>query len=472
MANVMGVYLMPHPPVIIPEVGKGAEKQIQKTIDAISVCCETIMLKAPKTIVIITPHGHMLNDSLTVFSKKRLEGNLSRFGAPMVSASFDIDTVLSNKIVYYANLRKVPCIGLDDELAFKYGISTALDWGALVPLYFVLKKYRNFKVVHVTVSMLSNEALYEFGIAVQEAIESKDSSFGSVIICSGDLSHVLSVNGPYGYHPNGPMLDRAIIELIEAGNVKGLLELDKDLVEEGKECGLRSLITGIGTLKGYSFTSRVLSYEGPFGVGYAVACFEPEIKSSYRSTAGKLSIQNDKTINDSIETNDPYVALARKSLEHYLRTGKILKVDTQCLTSDMLTKKAGVFVSIKKGGKLRGCIGTIVATRKNIAEEIIYNAVSAGTEDTRFKPIEEDELEKLLFSVDVLSESFSVKALKDQDVKKYGVIVKSGRKTGLLLPDIEGINTFQEQIETALEKAGIRANELYTIECFKVKRHK
>jgi len=142
------------------------------------------------------------------------------------------------------------------------------------------------------------------------------------------------------------------------------------------------------------------------------------------------------------------------------------------LTSDMLTKKAGVFVSIKKSGKLRGCIGTIVATRKNIAEEIIYNAVSAGTEDTRFKPIEEDELEKLLFSVDVLSESFPVKALKDPDVKKYGVIVKSGRKTGLLLPDIEGINTLQEQIEIALEKAGIRANELYTIECFKVERHK
>lgn len=472
MADVMGVYLMPHPPVIIPEVGKGAEKRIKKTIDALNVCCEAIMEKAPKTIVFVTPHGHMLNDCLTVMLKERVEGNLSRFGAPMVSASFEIDTILSNEIVHCANLRKIPCIGLDDELAFEYGISASLDWGALVPLHFIFKKYRKFKLVLVTVSILSNEVLYKFGMAVQEAIESKDSSFDSVVVCSGDLSHVLSVNGPYGYNPNGPLLDRKIIELVELGDVKGLLELDKDLVEEGKECGLKSLIIGMGTLEGYSFISRVLSYEGPFGVGYAVACFEPKKKSSYRSVTRNLSVQNTITICDSEESDDPYRALARKSLEHYLRTGKILKTDTQCLTSDVMTKRAGVFVSIKKGEKLRGCIGTISAVRKNVAEEIIYNAVSAGTEDTRFKPVEVNELEELVFSVDVLSEAFPVKTLGDLDAKRYGIIVKSGRRTGLLLPDIEGIDTPEEQLEIALGKAGIRPNESYTIECFEVERHK
>jgi len=471
MADIMGVYLMPHPPVIIPEVGKGAEKRVQKTIDALYECCEEIALQAPKTIVIITPHGPLINDCLTVMSKEKLEGNLSRFGAPMVSASLDIDTILTNEIVYYANLRKIPCLGLDDELAFEYGISTSLDWGALVPLYFILKKYREFKLVHVTVPMLSNEVLYKFGMAIQEAIKSKDSGYNLIIVCSGDLSHVLSVNGPYGYHPKGHVLDREVIELIKAGNVKGLLELDKDLVEEGKECGLRSLIIGMGTLEGYNFISRVLSYEGPFGVGYAVASVKPKIKSSYESISGKLSVKNNDK-HDSNKTDNPYVLLARKSLEYYLMTKKILKVDAQGLESDMLTKRAGVFVSIKKGGKLRGCIGTITATRKNIAEEIIYNSVSSGTEDTRFKPIEMNELEELVFSVDVLSESYPVKTLKDLDAKRYGVIVRSGQRTGLLLPDIEGVNTPEEQVEIAVEKAGIKADESYTIERFEIKRHK
>jgi len=215
-----------------------------------------------------------------------------------------------------------------------------------------------------------------------------------------------------------------------------------------------------------------LSYEGPFGVGYAVACFEPEKKSSYRSVTGNLSVQNSKTIYNRNESDDPYGALARKSLKHYLRTGRILKTDKQYLTSDMMTKRAGVFVSIKKGGKLRGCIGTITAVRKNVAEEIIYNAVSAGTEDTRFKPVEENELEELVFSVDVLSHAFPLQTLADLDTKRYGIIVKSGRRTGLLLPDIEGIDTPEEQLEIALGKAGIRPNESYTIECFEVERHK
>jgi len=471
MADVLGVYLMPHPPVIIPELGKGAEKIAQKTIEGLDICCKSIMEKAPKTIVLITPHGHALNGCITVMTKARLEGNLSRFGASFVSESFDGDTILANEIVNQANLKKIPCIGFDDELAFEYSVSTSLDWGTLVPFYFILKKYRKFKLVHITVSMLSKEVLYEFGIAIKVAIESKNSGFDSIVICSGDLSHVLSANGPYGFHPKGPVLDRKIIESIEAGDVKGLCKLDKDLVEKGKECGLSSLITGLGALDGIGFTSKVLSYEGPFGVGYAVASFEPLIKSPDRSISCKQAVEKINSGFGSNEYDDPYVLLAKKSLTHYLRTGEILKADAQKLIVEMLNKRAGVFVSIKKGGKLRGCIGTIVPVRKNVAEEIIYNTLSAATEDTRFKPIEEREFEELIFSVDILSESIPVTMREELDAKKYGVIVKSGRKTGLLLPDIEGVNTPQEQIEIALDKAGIRANESYILECFTVERH-
>lgn len=125
-----------------------------------------------------------------------------------------------------------------------------------------------------------------------------------------------------------------------------------------------------------------------------------------------------------------------------------------------------------KDGELRGCIGTVYPLKNNIAEEIIRNAVSAGTEDPRFYPVEIDELDDIVYSVDVLTKPEPVKSKDDLDVKKYGVIVRSGYKSGLLLPDLEGVDTVDQQISIALRKAGIAPNEKYTIERFEVVRHK
>ena len=137
----------------------------------------------------------------------------------------------------------------------------------------------------------------------------------------------------------------------------------------------------------------------------------------------------------------------------------------------MLEEKAGVFVSIKKNGQLRGCIGTIQPQRDNIAEEIIHNAISAGVRDPRFMPVDGSELGDLVYSVDVLEKHESVDTDDELDPKKYGVIVRSGLRSGLLLPNLEGIDTVREQIEIALQKAGIRPDEHYTLERFEVKRH-
>jgi len=471
MAKILDVFLMPHPPLIVPEVGKGKERKVQQTISALEYCCKIIKEKAPRTIVIITPHGDILDESMLVMAKEKLVGNLSRFGASTVSESFENDVKLVNGIITNANKKRIPCVGLDDELAFEYGVSTTLDWGALVPLYFVTKQYDDFKLVYMAVSMLSCEDLYEFGICVQDAIESTDYENDVVIICSGDLSHVLREDGPYGYHPAGIKLDQSIIDLLNNGDVEGFFNLDRTMVEDGKECGLRPLLIGLGTLEGYSFKSKILSYEGTFGVGYAVAQLEPVTKTAERNVIAKLSRRQFGAVANQAATEDPYVSLAKKSLEHYLLAAKVLKFDALSLPYEMLNRKAGVFVSFKKKGKLRGCIGTIEPIRENIAEEIICNAISAGTEDNRFKPIESHELAELTISVDVLSQPQKVSSLSELDAKKYGVIVRSGRRTGLLLPDIEGVNTPQEQIEIALGKANIRIYESYTIECFDVKRH-
>ena len=171
-----------------------------------------------------------------------------------------------------------------------------------------------------------------------------------------------------------------------------------------------------------------------------------------------------------IESKDPYVALARQTINTYITTGKTISVPEN-LPEEMLTKRAGAFVSIHKNDRLRGCIGTILATTECVAEEIIQNAISASTRDPRFPAITEDELDALDISVDVLSEPEDISSPDELDVKRYGVIVSKGFRRGLLLPDLEGVDTVEEQIAISKMKAGIDPDESVKLQRFEVIRH-
>ncbi len=140
------------------------------------------------------------------------------------------------------------------------------------------------------------------------------------------------------------------------------------------------------------------------------------------------------------------------------------------LPREFLSRRAGVFVSIKKDGMLRGCIGTYLPTTGNIAEETIANAIKAATQDPRFPPVRPEELPHLEVSVDILSEPEPCTE-KDLDPKRYGVIVEKGYRVGLLLPDLEGVDTVEEQLRIAKMKAGIPPDEPCKIYRFTVERH-
>jgi len=163
------------------------------------------------------------------------------------------------------------------------------------------------------------------------------------------------------------------------------------------------------------------------------------------------------------------VRLAKKTVEAYIKEGKVFK--PQRLTLRM-KEKAGVFVSIHKLGELRGCIGTIEPQRSNVAEEIILNAISSATRDPRFLPITPYELKDLDYSVDVLTTPQPVKSKDQLDPRQYGVIVEAGWRKGLLLPDLEGVDTVEEQIDICRQKAGIPPNEPVKLYRFEVKRYK
>ncbi|MGB6606709.1 MAG: AmmeMemoRadiSam system protein A [Atribacterota bacterium] len=164
-----------------------------------------------------------------------------------------------------------------------------------------------------------------------------------------------------------------------------------------------------------------------------------------------------------------YVKLARETIENYIKQGKIITPPLG-LPEEMINQKAGVFVSLKKFGDLRGCIGTFMPTQENVAQEIIKNAISAAVDDPRFSPVNVSELEDLSISVDVLSAPEEVKDISQLDPKKYGVIVSSGYKKGLLLPDLEGVDTVEYQIDIAKRKAGIYPGEKVKLYRFEVKR--
>jgi len=169
---------------------------------------------------------------------------------------------------------------------------------------------------------------------------------------------------------------------------------------------------------------------------------------------------------------DCYVRLARETLETYVKERKIIDTNKLTLPREMKEQRAGVFVSIKtKDGNLRGCIGTISPYTCNIAEEIVNNTVSAGTCDPRFIPVREHELENLVYSVDILKSPEEISSKTELDVNKYGVIVRKGGRSGLLLPNLEGVDTPDDQISIALRKAGIGKNENFKMERFEVIRH-
>ena len=166
----------------------------------------------------------------------------------------------------------------------------------------------------------------------------------------------------------------------------------------------------------------------------------------------------------------PLVELARDTIDAYVKEGKVIKPPEE-LAPEM-KPRAGVFVSIHKGEELRGCIGTIEPHKSNVAEEIITNAISAATQDPRFEPITEKELKDLEINVDVLTEPEQVEDVSKLDPKKYGVIVECGYRRGLLLPDLPGVETVQEQINICCAKGGIRSGEKVKLYKFEVKRYK
>lgn len=469
MGRIVGSYIFPHPPVIIPEIGEGRERDAEQTVNAVKKAAGNIKRDRPSTIIVTTPHGPVFQDYVYISTSEKIEGNLGMFGKDDVKMEFENNIELVNRIVAHAKDEGIFCGGLEDSIARKYKVSKSLDHGALVPLYFVQSEIKDFKLVHISIAGLPFIELYKFGMCVSKAIQ--DTNEDVVFLASGDLSHKLSEDAPYGYNKKGRKFDDLFVKSVKELDVEKLLQLDEDFCESAGECGLRSFLIMFGALDGLGLKSDIYSYEAPFGVGYLVAGIAVGERNAERLVLEKIEAKAAQEITQIRKKEDPYVNLARKSVETYVRDGRRTNIP-EGLPDEIINNKAGVFVSIKKYGQLRGCIGTTAPTTNNIAEEIIQNAISSSTRDPRFDPVEEDELDNLIYSVDILKEPEPINSIDELDVIKYGVIVRAGSRSGLLLPNLEGVDTPKKQVSIALQKAGIRQNEKYSMERFEVVRHR
>ena len=458
---IVAAYMVPHPPMIVPQVGRGSEKQITKTIRAYETVAAGIAGIRPETIIVTSPHAVLYADYFHISPGEDATGDFGSFRAPEVRFAEKYDTELVKAICALAKEKDFPAGTLGER-------DRRLDHGTMVPLYFIEQQYTGFRLVRVGLSGLSNAEHYEFGQIIRQAVEQTGRK--AVLIASGDLSHKLQEYGPYGFAEEGPEYDRRIMDAAGRAAFGEMLTFEESFLDKAAECGHRSFLIMAGALDGMNVEAKVYTHEDVTGVGYGICSFRPTEPNGERRFLERYRAEQEEKLRQRREREDPYVRLARETVESWVLDRKTPGVPDWA-TAEMKQNRAGVFVSIHKDGKLRGCIGTFLPTRECIAKEIISNAVSASTRDPRFDPIGPEELKWLEINVDVLSTPEPIGGKEELDVKRYGVIVSSGSRRGLLLPDLDGVDTVDEQVDIARRKAGIREQDPITLERFEVVRH-
>lgn len=437
--SIEAAFMVPHPPLIVPLIGRGREREVQKTIDAYKQVADEIAAIKPETIIISSPHSVMYYDYFHISPGKRAYGSFADFNASEVSFNEEYDTELVELIETLCAKAGVPA-GTRGER------DSRLDHGTMVPLYFIREKYTGGRIIRIGLSGLPLKTHFELGKIIGKAVG--QTGRRAVYIASGDLSHKLQEYGPYGFAPEGPEYDKRIMDVCSRAAFNELFDFSEEFCDKAAECGHRSFTIMAGALDGLDVRATKLSHEDVTGVGYGICTFYP------------VSVKQ-----------DPYVRLARETIECFVRRGSRFTVPEDT-PDEMRNTRAGAFVSIHKNGELRGCIGTIMATKDSVAEEVISNAISAAVRDPRFPPITPDELGELEINVDVLGQPEQIDSTDMLDVKRYGVIVSSGYKRGLLLPDLEGVDTVEQQVEIAMYKGGITYDDDIVLHRFEVIRHK
>lgn len=264
--------LSPHPPLIIPEVGGRRRKEVQKTIDSLQELSEEIVNSKPDILITISPHGPILRDGIAVVYSENLKGDFRDFGAPQAKYEVKSNLKFIDELKNKTDAKNIKLVKLKRKDLQSYGFSNQLDHGVMVPLHFLLNANLDIPIVVISMGLLDYQTLYRFGKLLDETLI--DMGLEGAILASGDLSHKLKPGAPAGYNPEAENFDKELTTLLSQKKFEEVLKIDKSLIEKAGECGYRPIIMTLGAIHNYDVKSDLKSYEGPFGVGYAVCSFK------------------------------------------------------------------------------------------------------------------------------------------------------------------------------------------------------
>ncbi|MDD5342687.1 MAG: AmmeMemoRadiSam system protein B [Patescibacteria group bacterium] len=254
--------LLPHPPILIPTIGGNYLNQVKKTLSALEKVSLAFQSSSPEIVFLISPHGQINPDTILINGAKLFTGTLEQFGDDTTRLEFKGSPETCLKITDLADSKNI---------SLQTIVESNLDHGAIVPLYFLSSNYKEFNLVPVSYSLGDVNSHLEFGRLIYGLAQA--SSKRIALIASGDLSHRLTPDAPAGYSPKGQEFDAELIKLLSENRLTEIPTMDPNFIDAAGECGYRSLLITLGALERLKITPEVLSYEGPFGVGYAVVNF-------------------------------------------------------------------------------------------------------------------------------------------------------------------------------------------------------
>lgn len=255
------VAIVPHPPAIIPEIGKSQTALAKKTIKAFSDLAQEMKKFQPQTIVIVSPHGPMRYDKFTVNLEENLKSNFSAFGEENITEqAFRTNNPLAKKILAHLRQNFIPVEPIREE---------KIDYGSMIPLHYLTEHFaQKPKLILLTFNALDWKSHFELGKMLKMIFDSEEENIA--FLASADLSHRLSENSPAGYSSSGIKFDQALIDLLKKDDLEKILHFNPSFCAEVQECGLRSILIALGLLSSIPSTFSVLSYESPFGIGHLV----------------------------------------------------------------------------------------------------------------------------------------------------------------------------------------------------------
>ncbi|MCR4908263.1 MAG: AMMECR1 domain-containing protein [Lachnospiraceae bacterium] len=410
--SLLAAFMVPHPPMLLPEVGKGREAMLSETLRGYERVAERIASLAPDTIVISSPHGVAFPRYFNISTGETESGSLERFGAPGVRLEVPLDTIFSMQLAGNAEKAGI-------EAGAQGCREACLDHGTLIPLWFILQKYKSFRLVRIGRSGHPMSAWYALGMEIQAV--SSELNRRTVFIASGDLSHKLKENGPYGFDPAGPEYDFRITGVMERADFGELFGFDAGFLKKASQCGHNSFAMLAGTLDSRPVRAEKLSYQDVTGVGYAICAFEPlsDTPEPSRAFLDKYLKQEREKLKSSGRTTpeDLYVRLAGKALEAFVLSGRRLWWDQ--LKQDFPNPGEELSEDFERLGE--DCPGTAVTLLKNgaertrcgiphripisLADEIIDLTITAGSEDPDFPPVRPEDLPGISCRVEILQSS-------------------------------------------------------------------